>query len=146
MRSDGLTAADWAVVTEYLDVLKPLKSATKRLKGRGKDADSRVRGGRYGAIAKVIPVFKYILTYYEQRVKAYKSVDYNAHNEAPEDHLPINLHAAWAKASDYYNKLNLSPAYYAATLLHPRYKTYCELAWADKPEWLEVNNRAFRAL
>jgi hypothetical protein len=69
MRSDGLTAADWAVVTEYLDVLKPLKSATKRLEGRGKDADGRVRGGRYGAIAEIILVFKYILTYYEQRVK-----------------------------------------------------------------------------
>jgi hypothetical protein len=146
MRSDGLTAADWAVVTEYIDVLKPLKSATKRLEGHGKDADGRVGGGRYGAIAEVIPVFEYILTYYEQPVKAYESVDYNAHKEAPEDHLPINLRAAWAKASNYYNKLDLSPAYYAATLLHPRYKTYCELAWADKPEWLEANNSAFRAL
>jgi hypothetical protein len=94
MRSDGLTATDWAVVTEYIDVLKPLKSATKRLEGRGRDADGRVGGGRYGAIAEVIPVFEYILTYYEQRVKAYESVDYNAHNEAPEDHLLINLRAA----------------------------------------------------
>jgi hypothetical protein len=75
MRPDGLTAADWAVVTEYIDVLKPLKSATKRLEARGKDADGRVGGGRYGAIPEVIPVFEYILTYYEQRVKAYESVD-----------------------------------------------------------------------
>jgi len=146
MRSNGLTAADWAVVTEYIDVLKPLKSATKRLEGRGKDADGRVGGGRYGAIAEVIPVFEFILTYYEQRIKAYEAVDYNAHDEAPEDHLVINLRAAWAKANDYYNKLDLSPVYYAATLLHPRYKTYCEVAWADKPEWLEANNRAFRGL
>ena len=146
MRSDGLTATDWAVVTEYIDVLKPLKSATKRLEGRGRDADGRVGGGRYGAIAEVILVFEYILTYYEQRVKAYESVDYNAHNEAPEDYLLINLRAAWAKANNYYNKLDLSPAYYAATLLYPRYKTYCELVWADKPEWLEANNCAFRAL
>jgi hypothetical protein len=75
-------------------VLKPLKSATKRLKGRGKDADGRVGGGCYGAVAEVILVFKYILTYYEQRVKAYESVNYNAHNEAPGDYLPINLRAA----------------------------------------------------
>ena len=87
MRSDGLTAADWAVVTEYLDVLKPLKSATKRLKGRGKS-------GRFSAIAEIILVFKYILSYYEQRVKAYEAVDYNAHDKAPEDHLAINLRAA----------------------------------------------------
>ena len=146
MRSSGLTATNWAVVTEYIDVLKPLKSATKRLEGRGKDAEGRVGGGHYGAIAEVIPVFEYILTYYEQRVEAYEAVDYNAHDEAPEDHLAINLRAAWAKASDYYNKLDLSPAYYAATLLHPRYKTYCEVAWADKPEWLEANDRAFQEL
>jgi hypothetical protein len=139
MRSDGLTAADWAVVTEYIDVLKPLKSATKRLEGRGKS-------GRFGAIAEIIPVFEYILSYYEQRVKAYEAVDYNAHNEAPEDHLAINLRAAWAKANEYYTKLDDSPAYYAATILHPYYKTYCDTVWSDKPDWLVTNNRNFRAL
>jgi hypothetical protein len=36
MRSDGLTAADEALIMEYIDVLKPLKSATKRLEGSGK--------------------------------------------------------------------------------------------------------------
>jgi hypothetical protein len=58
MRSDGLTGADWAVVTEYMDILKPLKTATKRLEGRGKS-------GSFGAIAEIIPIFKYLLTYYE---------------------------------------------------------------------------------
>ena len=101
--------------------MRPLKLATKRLKGRGKS-------GRFSAVAEVILVFDYILTYYEQRVKGYEAVDYNAHNEAPEDHLAINLRAAWAKANDYYSKLDLSPAYYAATILHLYYKTYCEVA------------------
>jgi hypothetical protein len=58
MRSDGLTGADWAVVTEYMDILKPLETATKRLEGRGKS-------GSFGAIAEIIPIFKYLLTYYE---------------------------------------------------------------------------------
>jgi hypothetical protein len=49
-------------------VLKPLKSATKRLEERAKDAEGRVGGGHYGAIAEVIPIFEHILTYYEQRV------------------------------------------------------------------------------
>jgi hypothetical protein len=31
MRSGGLNAADWAVITEYIAVLQPLKLATKRL-------------------------------------------------------------------------------------------------------------------
>jgi hypothetical protein len=68
-------------------VLKPLKSATKRLKGRGKS-------GRFSAIAKIILVFEYILLYYEQRIKAYKLVNYNAYNEAPNNHFAINLRAA----------------------------------------------------
>ena len=139
MRSGGLTADDWAVITEYMDALKPLKAATKRLEGRG-------NSGRFGCIAEVIPVFEYILTYYEQRVQLYEAVDYNAHNDAPEDHLAINMRAAWAKASDYYAKLDLSPAYYAATILHPYYRSYCDKSWVDKPEWLAANNRSFRGL
>ncbi|KAI2479352.1 hypothetical protein Ptr902_09563 [Pyrenophora tritici-repentis] len=119
--------------------LKPLKAAIKRLKGRGKS-------GGFGAIAEIILVFEYLLGYYEQRVKAYEAVDYNAHNEAPKDHLAINLRAAWAKANDYYTKLDLSPTYYAAIILHPYYKTYCETSWSDKPDWLNANNRCFRAL
>jgi hypothetical protein len=36
MRLDGLSAADWQVVTEYMDVLGPLKECTKRLEGRSR--------------------------------------------------------------------------------------------------------------
>jgi hypothetical protein len=50
------------------------------------------------------------------------------------------------KAHNYYNKLDLSPAYYAATIPHPRYKHYLDAVWADKPDWLESNNRNFQAL
>ena len=73
-------------------------------------------------------------------------MDYNAHDEAPEDYLAINLRAAWAKISEYYAKLDNSPAYYAAIILYPYYKTYCDTVWSDKPEWLVANNRNFRAL
>ncbi|KAI1522473.1 hypothetical protein PtrSN001C_011831 [Pyrenophora tritici-repentis] len=139
MRSDGLGAADWAVITEYMDVLKPLKTATERLEGRGKSGGS-------GSIAEVIPVLEYLLSYYEQRVNSYAAVDYNAHPEAPEDHLATNLRAAWAKADDYYSKLDDSPAYYAATILHPYYKHYLDKVWSDKPDWIATNNSSFRAL
>lgn len=139
MRSSGLGAADWAVITEYIDLLRPLKYATERLEGRGKS-------GRFGAIYEIIPVFEYLLIELETRCTQYEHVDFNAHAEAPEDHLAINLKAAWRKANDYYTKLDDSPAYYAATCLHPYYKYYCEHSWHDKPGWLEGNNRAFRQL
>lgn len=111
MQSDGLSAHDWAVIIEYIEVLRPLKLATKRLEGRS-------GGGNFGAIAEIILVFEYILNYYKDRANPFETVNYNAHAEAPEDHFAANLRAAWHKADAYYNKLDLSPAYYAATILH----------------------------
>jgi hypothetical protein len=35
MRSNRLTANDWQVITEYIDVLSPLRDCTKRLEGKG---------------------------------------------------------------------------------------------------------------
>ncbi len=75
------------MVIEYIDALKPLKAAIKRLKGRSKSS-------RFSSIAKVILVFKYILNYYEQRVKAYKAVNYNAYNKVPKNYLAINIRVA----------------------------------------------------
>ncbi|KAG9378404.1 Dimer-Tnp-hAT domain containing protein [Pyrenophora tritici-repentis] len=128
MRSTGLRAADWAVIAEYQDCLEPLKYATKRLEGRSKD-------GKYGAIYEL-----------EARARPFEHVDFNAHAEAPEDHLNVNLRAAWSKANDYYNKLDDSPAYYAAVCLHPYYKNYCDVAWADKADWLTSANASFQQL
>jgi hypothetical protein len=139
MRSNGLTADDWQVVTEYIDVLGPLKECTKRLEGRGAQ-------GNFGAIAEIILTFKYLLNELESRLQTYDDVEHDVHEDAPKDHLAINLRAALIKAREYYNKFDLSPAYYAATILHPRYKTYCDTAWAANPEWLELNNGNFEAL
>jgi hypothetical protein len=100
-------------------VLRPLKEATKCLEGRGKGAR------RYGAIHEVIPVFKYLLAEFEQRTIPYEGVDFNE-PDAPEDHLAINLRAAWSKANAYYAKLEEYPVYYAAVILHPYYKYYCD--------------------
>ncbi|KAI1685775.1 Dimer-Tnp-hAT dimerization containing protein [Pyrenophora tritici-repentis] len=85
-------------------------------------------------------------TAYQARLLYYDCVVHNAHDKAPEDHLPINLRAALLKANEYYAKLNDSPAYYAATILYPRYKHYCDQAWAEKPNWLALNNLNFQAL
>ncbi|KAF1934736.1 hypothetical protein EJ02DRAFT_489071 [Clathrospora elynae] len=64
----------------------------------------------------------------------------------PEDHLSINLRAAWSKAYDYYNKLDDSPAYYAAVCLHLYYNYYCDNSWANKPDWLTTTNAGFQRL
>jgi hypothetical protein len=102
IRSDGINAFDWQVITEYIDVLKPLKAATKRLEGRGKS-------GAFGVVAEIIPVFEYLLGVYEDRLQSYDDVIHDEHDESPGDYLAINLRAALLKAHDYYNKLDLSP-------------------------------------
>jgi hypothetical protein len=139
MRSSGLNAADWATITEYIDLLRPLKYASERLEGRGKS-------GKFGAIYEVIPVFEYLLAELESRAEQYQHVQYNAHRDAPEDHVAINLRAAWDKANEYYSKLDDSPVYYTAVCLHPYYKHYCEKSWRDKAGWLEANNSALQLL
>jgi hypothetical protein len=120
MRSDGLIAADWAVITENINVLGPLKTATKQLEGHSKS-------GSFGCIAEIIPVFEVLLSKFEEQLQNYNAVDHNQHNKAPKHHLAINLCAALVKARSYYSKLDHSPAYYAATILHPRYKSSATL-------------------
>lgn len=124
MSSTRLTAADWQVVTEYIDVLKPLKTATLRLKGH-------VKGG-FSSIANIILVFKVLLLKFKTTLQSYNAVNHEAHAEAPKDHLAINLRAAIVKARAYYNKLNDSLAYYAVTILHPQYKNFCDLVWTPE--------------
>lgn len=135
MRSNGLTADDWQVVTEYMDVLSLLKECTKRLEGRGKAKDKvkdeaidDSKPGSFRAVAEIILVFECLLTTLESRLQSYDDVVHDAHDEAPEDHLAINLRAAILKARNYYNKLDNTPAYYTATILHLRYKNYCDVA------------------
>jgi hypothetical protein len=139
MRSDGLSAGDWVVITQYIEVLKPLKHATECLKGRGKASN-------FGAIYEIIPVFEYLLSSLESITSLYEHVNFNAHAEAPEDHLPINIRAAWHKANEYYGKLDSSPVYYAAVCLPLYYKYYCDNSWRDKASWLDTANASFQQL
>ena len=81
------------MITEYIDVLKPLKAATKRVERRGKS-------GAFRAVAEIFPVFEYLLRVYEDRIQSYDDVIHDEHDESPEDHLAINLRAALLKAYD----------------------------------------------
>lgn len=79
MRSGGLQAADWAVITEYQRCLHPLKIATKRLDVRSKHYSSN-----FGAIHEVLPVFEYLLDQLEKLAEPYADVDFDVHEEALE--------------------------------------------------------------
>jgi hypothetical protein len=83
MRLTGLLAADWAVVTEYLEVLQLLKEAYLSL-------EARSRSSKFGVIYEIILQFEAILKLYKLILEPYSGVDFNTTN-APEDYLVINL-------------------------------------------------------
>ena len=108
--------------------------------------EARGKSGNFGAIYEVIPAFEGILTQYKQMCTTYGDVNFNTAS-APEDHLYINLRAAWEKLNYYYGKLDDSPVYYAAVCLHPFYKNYCQNSWeTDHPDWLTSNEAALFTL
>ena len=127
IREGGLTSKDWATINEYLLLLQPFDEATHLLQGRGKSK-------RHGAIWEVLITFEYLLGKLEEMKERLSSINYED-PDAPEDHLFINVNAAWAKLNYYYTKLEDSPIYYAATILHPTYKRTLEALWKVPDDW-----------
>lgn len=129
-----LTGDDWATLTKYLAILKPLWIATKRLEGRLKE-------GKFGSLWEVLPTFEYLLDQFE-RFK----VQYEHH---PEPHFRHNINAAWLKLTEYYQLTDRSPAYITATVLNPAHKwTFADKYWTGEGQtgWKEAAEQAVRNL
>lgn len=148
IREDGLKSRDWATINEYIQLLQPFAEATRLLEGRGQH-------GRYGAIWEVLITFEHLLETLESHKERLAQINYDD-PDAPEDHLALNINLAHTKLSTYYSKFDDAPIYYAATILHPRYKHKLKKLWAVPPSWdtlrdgihyrdswLKVNDRAF---
>jgi hypothetical protein len=111
-----LSDDDWVVISQYTELLKPFKIATKRLEGR-------MSNGGHGSIWEVLPTFELLLAHLEAAKVQY------AHH--PEQHFKENINLAWVKLNEYYALTDHSPAYIAATVLHPSYKwRFVEKYWA----------------
>jgi hypothetical protein len=164
---DMLSTADWDVIKQYLEILKPLKDATVRLEGQV--------GGKFGSIWQVLPVFEDLLRHFEQQAFIYpvkgRLLPVNIHSQPPagfsqelddvatqltaipdeqltaEDHFSINIDLAWQKLDQYYSKLDESPVYVAAVVLHPCHKwRWFEKRWKERPKWLITARQAFTKL
>ncbi|CAE7205171.1 hypothetical protein PTTW11_09252 [Pyrenophora teres f. teres] len=148
VREGGLSGKDWATITEYIQLLEPFAEATRLLEGRG-------RHGRHGAIWEVLVTFEWLLDQLEALKDRLKDVNYEDPN-APEDHLVTHVNLAHSKLAEYYEKFDNAPVYYAATVLHPRYKNHLAALWKVpnthitardgvhyRDGWLDNNHRAF---
>ena len=158
-----LSADDWAVLTRYMQILKPLKDAILALEGH--------TGGRFGAIWRVLPQYEKVLQYFESLVEQYpvapefqalviatffdtnNSFTANSLSALPtaqstaEHHFNINIKLAWQKMNDYYSKLDNTPLYVAAVVLHPRMKwRWIEEQWYERLDWIRQAKSAFNDL
>lgn len=137
----GLSEYDWHVINNYIEILAPLKEATKLLEARGSS-------GKHGAIWEVLPTFEWLLNLFEElkeRVRHTTTETY-PDQEPLEDHFETNINAGWQKLVKYYEKLDDTPVYYASVVLHPQHKDLLKKAWREKPEWLRKNDAAFKKL
>ncbi|KAH6613013.1 hypothetical protein C7974DRAFT_284371, partial [Boeremia exigua] len=76
MRPSVLPAADCAVITEYIEVSKPLKSATDGLQDCGKV-------GTHGALYEIMTVFEIVIADFPVRIRPFTAVQFHL-AEAPE--------------------------------------------------------------
>ena len=107
---------DWAIINEVLDMLEPLKYFTKRIENRPSEHTAN-------GIRDVYDSLQYILSQMEKLKVEYSESSTSAIFWAAIEH-------AWAKANEYYTKLDNSPVYTAALLFDPRGKLgYLSANW-----------------
>jgi hypothetical protein len=132
-KDDELTEEDWDILKATAKILYPFWNVTKRLEGYAKKGERGVMWEAFSAIEVLIEHLDKMKQIYRQ-------------NTHPELALSINL--AWSKLDDYYKKLDDSPAYAAAFLLHSRYRLrHFENKWKGQlKKYLGVIKKAARAL
>lgn len=101
---DKMSGDDWAVIAEYLAILRPLKIATKRLEGRPEE-------GKYGAIWEVLLTMEWLRKHLEESKMQHE------HDEEP--YLRVGCNLDWMKLNKCYTLTEDSRVYLAALVLHP---------------------------
>ena len=129
---DRLTADDWSTIASYREILQPLKEATLLLQGNA--------GGKFGAIWQVLPTFEKLLQHFEDLRTQYPV-------SMTEHHFSININLGWQKLNEYYDRMDDTPVYVAAIVLHPRMKwRWIERRWSYKPAWIKNAKSEFHKL
>lgn len=131
-----LTENDWKTIGFYRDLLRHFETCVKKLEGDGK---LRVRkGGKeaaHGLMQDICPAFEWLMGHLEEaKVRA---------DHLPEcAHLRTNINLAWVKLNKYYSTIDQSPAYYAATVLHPAIRwDFLHRVYGERQDWAERANQ-----
>ena len=109
---DSLTAEDWDILVQYEKLLKPCSVATMDLQGQPGD-------GKSCGLANVQQDIECITEELTAAYERYKHAP--ATSIEGQWHFSAQIKLALNKAQEYYNKIDESPAYLAAIVLHPKY-------------------------
>ena len=119
-----------------------IRDTTKLLQGSA--------GGKFGAIWQVLPTFEKLLSHFESLRVQYPiaetipSVDSSILTS--QHHFATSINLGWQKLNEYYDKLDETPVYVAAVVLHPRMEwRYLEKRWAIE-DWLVSAKKDFSSL
>lgn len=128
-QEDYITAAEWRALEIIKNQLEPLFRLTKDLEGNH-DLKDGARKASHGALWEVLPVFEFLLSYFEKLEKKAKAGDFD---EYPGIQSSITL--AWNTTTSWYKKTDNSLAWTASMVLHPRFKfTWFEQHWTSPGE------------
>lgn len=155
-KQDELTLSDWDVIARMKEILGPFHMLTKRTEGRAKM-------GSHGALWEVLPTMEYLLITLERKAVEYgvemqswkqltaktaaqifKQMDITLPDHK---HILQSIKHGWSKLDGYYGKLDESPAYAAAILLHPEHKSqFLKRHWKETPNWIARAEEAVKSL
>jgi hypothetical protein len=136
-----LTEEDWQTIGLYQNLLRHFETCVKKLEGDGKQ---RIRtGGKeaaYGLMQDICPAYEWLMGHLEE-AKLYA-------DQTPElAHFRTNINLAWVKLNKYYSTIDQSPAYYAATVLHPAIRwDFLYRAYRQRPDWIEKSQELISGL
>jgi hypothetical protein len=124
---DTLTLSEWDSLDQWLHLLKPLETATRRLEGNGNNTDA----SSFGALWEVIPNLQHLYLHLKQ-------VQNNIAKE-PDSAFKLGVECGIEKLEAYYHKLIFdSDAYILSVCLHPSLRPmWFDRYWSDSPTWIK---------
>jgi len=119
---DTLSENDWQELADIECILQPFQDVTKRLEGRGKKSKKNGKLGQHGMLWEALPAIESLIKHLDEMKKVFK--------QSTHPNLAHSINLAWSKLDDYYLKMDETPAYALALLVHPRFRwTHFELNW-----------------
>jgi hypothetical protein len=133
LEEDVLSEQDWQELEIIVEVLRPFAAITIHLEGRAED-------GHHGSVWEVLPAIESLIEHLDNMKQKYTQ---SSHTE-----ISTSINLAWSKLDEYYKKLDDSPAYAAALILHPQYRLdYFKESWKKHlKKYLDPMKRSVRKL